>query len=171
VARVHLRVGGTVRAGKHLSSTADPGGTPVTPAMLLVPGLPVQALRGSGLWDASRVVAANADGTVRVHALGATASDDEDVPRALIRVGGVIIPEVQLYSPADPGGARVTPATTLAPGQLVQVQWGAGWYQGRVVALNAGGAVRIHYTGWDFTHDETVPRERIRVGGVIAPPP
>jgi hypothetical protein len=71
------------------SSTQDPGGMPVTPSTPLVPGQTVQVHWGSS-WYQSRVVALMPDGTVRIHYNGWPDSDDENVTRDRIRIGGTI---------------------------------------------------------------------------------
>jgi hypothetical protein len=42
------------------------------------------------------------------------------------------------------------------------VQWNGAWYAATVLAVQPDGRVRIQYTGWSSSWDETVPRERVR---------
>jgi hypothetical protein len=71
------------------SSTQDPGGFPLAPGAMVLPGQPVQ-VRWNSSWYEARVIAPLPDGTVRVHYLGWSSSSDENVTRDRIRMGGQI---------------------------------------------------------------------------------
>ena len=51
----------------------------------------------------------------------------------------------------------------LSEGQVVDVLWDGNWYPGRVLSLEGGGHVKVHYEGWDNKYDEVVKRNRIRI--------
>ncbi len=61
------------------------------------------------------------------------------------------------------------PSSSLVVGQPIEVEWGGQWYAARVVRLDRGGRVLIHYDGWSDAWDESVPFTRVRL--VAAPPP
>jgi len=65
-------------------------------------------------------------------------------------------------------GAQVAAATPLAVGNIVQVLWSGSYYQGQIVAADPAGTFKIHYVGWSTGWDESVPRERLKVGPVAA---
>src|SRR5438874_9325341 len=58
----------------------------------------------------------------------------------------------------------VTADTKLNVKDKVQVEWGGGWWNARVVALEADGRVKIRYEDSDGWPDEAVPRERLQLG-------
>ena len=58
----------------------------------------------------------------------------------------------------------VTDSTELNVGDAVQANWHGSWWPAEVVALEEGGQVRIHYSGWDASWDETVDRSRLALG-------
>jgi hypothetical protein len=60
--------------------------------------------------------------------------------------------------------SAVTADTKLNVKDKVQVEWGGGWWNARVVALEADGRVKIRYEDWDGYPDEVVPRDRIQLG-------
>jgi hypothetical protein len=60
-------------------------------------------------------------------------------------------------------GLLVTDNTPLSVGQIVQVQWGGGWYPADILAAEADGRFRVHYRGWSDQSDESVPRARIQL--------
>ena len=60
-------------------------------------------------------------------------------------------------------GLAVADDTSLAVGQIVQVQWGGGWYPADIVAAESDGRFRVHYRGWSDDWNETVPRARIQL--------
>jgi sRNA-binding protein len=60
-------------------------GVPVTAEMRLVPGTPIQAHWGNSYWYAE-VAAVQANGDVKVHYLGWSASSDEVLPRSKLRI-------------------------------------------------------------------------------------
>ena len=62
----------------------------------------------------------------------------------------------------DENGRFVTSSAQLHAGQSVRVQWGAGWFDARIVSVSGSGAV-VHYDGWSDLSDEDVPRDRIRL--------
>ncbi len=64
----------------------------------------------------------------------------------------------------DEHGILVMGDTRLRVGQGVRAQWGAGWFDAQVIAVE-GDNVRIHYTGYDEMWNEVVPRHRLRIGG------
>lgn len=55
----------------------------------------------------------------------------------------------------------VTERTPLAPGDTVQVDWQGSWWSGEVVEVQQDGRVKIHYSGWESSFDEVVPRSRL----------
>jgi hypothetical protein len=60
-------------------------------------------------------------------------------------------------------GLTVTEDTPLSVGQIVQVQWGGGWYPADILTAEADGRFRVHYRGWSDQSDESVPREKIQL--------
>jgi hypothetical protein len=66
-------------------------------------------------------------------------------------------------SSEDPGGARVTASTRLAPGDTVYVEWNEKWYAGEIVSLFPDGSVRVHYVGWAPSWDAVAVRSRLRL--------
>jgi beta-lactamase regulating signal transducer with metallopeptidase domain len=60
-------------------------------------------------------------------------------------------------------GLVVTDDTALVPRQIVQVQWGGGWYPADILAAEADGRFQVHYRGWSDQSDESVPRARIQL--------
>jgi hypothetical protein len=48
--------------------------------------------------------------------------------------------------------------------QQVEVEWGGNWWPAEVLKRD-GGSTFIHYTGWDDSWNEWVPRDRIRPAG------
>ncbi len=60
--------------------------------------------------------------------------------------------------------SAVTADTKLNVNDKIQVEWGGGWWNARVVALERDGRVKIHYEDWDDYPDEVVPRERLKLG-------
>jgi hypothetical protein len=63
----------------------------------------------------------------------------------------------------EPSGDPVGPDTPLEAGSRVLARWQGYWFPAEVVALEAGGLVRIHYTGWGDEWDEAVPRDTLRL--------
>jgi hypothetical protein len=66
-------------------------------------------------------------------------------------------------APVQQVGQPVTAETPLAPGRAVLAEWGNRWWPAEVVAVEADGRVKVHFTGWDAAFDEAVPRERLRL--------
>ncbi len=64
----------------------------------------------------------------------------------------------------DAHGILVTGGTRLYAGQALRAQWGAGWFDAQVIAVEPGG-VRIHYTGYGDNWNEVVPLYRLRIAG------
>jgi hypothetical protein len=64
----------------------------------------------------------------------------------------------------DAHGVLVTAETRLIAGQALRAQWGAGWFDAQVIAVESGGA-RIHYTGYGDMWNEVVPLHRLRIAG------
>ena len=64
----------------------------------------------------------------------------------------------------DAHGILVTAGTRLYAGQALRAQWGHGWFDAQVIAVEPGG-VRIHYTGYGDNWNEVVPLYRLRVAG------
>ena len=64
----------------------------------------------------------------------------------------------------DEHGVLVMGDTRLRAGQGLRAQWGAGWFDAQVIAVE-GDNVRIHYTGYDEMWNEVVPRHRLRIAG------
>jgi len=62
------------------------------------------------------------------------------------------------------GSSRTPPGAIagLRVGDAVEAEWNGAWYPATVLAVQPDGRVRIHYTGWSSTWDETVPRDRFR---------
>jgi hypothetical protein len=60
-------------------------------------------------------------------------------------------------------GLAITDETPLVAGQVVQVQWGGGWYPADILGAASDGRFRVHYRGWSDDWNETVPRARIQL--------
>ncbi len=65
--------------------------------------------------------------------------------------------------PSDEHGLLVLDSTPLVGGQSVLIEWGVSYYPGQVVAVNADGTVRVHYSSYDGMWDENVARYRLRL--------
>lgn len=61
------------------------------------------------------------------------------------------------------GAQRVTAQTFLRAGQLLEANWDERWWPAEVIQVLADGRVSIHYSGWPDSHDEIVPRSRLRL--------
>jgi hypothetical protein len=61
-------------------------------------------------------------------------------------------------------GKRVTARTELKVGDRLQAEQGGDWWDAEIVELLPNGKVKVHYTGWDESWDEVVPRSRLRLG-------
>jgi hypothetical protein len=90
------------------------------------------------------------------------------VVAALLSCGGLglaLLPSFLRFGPAPVRrvGGPVTAETALAPGAKVMAQWGNNWWEAEVLAVQPDGRVKVHYTGWDASFDEVVPRERLRL--------
>jgi hypothetical protein len=66
--------------------------------------------------------------------------------------------------PRDEHGILVIAGTRLYAGQALRAQWGAGWFDAQVIAVEPNG-VRIHYTGYGDSWNEVVPLYRLRIAG------
>jgi len=67
------------------------------------------------------------------------------------------------YPAVDVARTRpVAAATPLDPGQQVAIEWRNQGWPGSVVSLLPDGRVRVHYQGYSASHDEVVPRARLR---------
>jgi hypothetical protein len=73
--------------------------------------------------------------------------------------------------PQRPDGLPVTETTDLGPGTAVYIEWEGMWWEGSVNSTLPDGRVRIHYTGWSIDSDDNVPRSRLILAPVSAPPP
>ena len=65
--------------------------------------------------------------------------------------------------PVQPSGHPVGPDTDLQVGTPVLANWHGDWWQAQVLAPEAGGLVRIRYTGWGPSWDESVPHSRLQL--------
>ena len=68
------------------------------------------------------------------------------------------------------GPKPIGPDQALRVGDQVQAEWQGTWWAAQVVAVNDDGTVRIHYTDWDDSFDETLSRDRLMTGAVVPPP-
>jgi hypothetical protein len=75
----------------------------------------------------------------------------------------VVVNPAPVAPPSDENGVLVLGTTCLTEGQMVRVEWGAGYHNGQVIRVNADGTVQVHYTGWSAMWDESVPRYRLRL--------
>jgi hypothetical protein len=133
-----------------------------------------------GAWWAAEILAVQ-KGKVRVHYQNWDSSWDELVPLSRVRRGQpeetaaagpypvstrMTFGQPPLWAgppTAATGGKPVGARTTLKPGDRVQVEQIGHWWAGEVLSLEQDGHVRVHYTGWDSSWDETVPRSRLRL--------
>ncbi|MFO0626428.1 MAG: hypothetical protein U0325_12515 [Polyangiales bacterium] len=89
-------------------------------------------------------------------------------PRARMHPMPVYVQPAPVYvQPApvvaqDRHGILITAETRLFAGQAVRAQWGAGWFDAQIIAVEPGG-VRIHYTGYSDGWNEVVPLHRLRI--------
>lgn len=72
------------------------------------------------------------------------------------------------FIPFKPGsisssGIPVTEETPLEIGQDLQMKWGTTWWAATVVGFEPDGGIRMHYFGWDSSHDEIVPRSDLQL--------
>lgn len=81
----------------------------------------------------------------------------------IVRPAPVVIAPAPVV-PRDEHGILVIAGTRLYAGQALRAQWGAGWFDAQVIAVEAGG-VRIHYTGYGDNWNEVVPLYRLRIAG------
>jgi hypothetical protein len=65
--------------------------------------------------------------------------------------------------PVTPTGTPVAADTPLGVGERVVAEWQGSWWDAEVLTTYPDGTVRVHYTGWSPTWDETVHRGRIRL--------
>jgi hypothetical protein len=72
--------------------------------------------------------------------------------------------------PVAPSGVQVGPDTPLGPGSRVLAYSEGHWWRARVVAVEDGGMVRIHFAGWDPTRQFCVPRGYLQLDLTTAPP-
>lgn len=87
----------------------------------------------------------------------------------VVRPAPVVMPAPVVVPPApvverDAHGILVTEGMRLRVGQAVRAQWGAGWFDAQVIAVEGSG-VRIHYTGYSDQWNEVVPTYRLRLPG------
>ena len=66
-------------------------------------------------------------------------------------------------SPVEPSGIPINAHTRLEIGTPLLANWNGLWWRAQVIDLQSDGQVRIHYTGWDSSWDETLPRERLQM--------
>lgn len=59
-------------------------------------------------------------------------------------------------------GQPVTAESELGPGTKLEAEWARRWLPVEVLAVEAGGKVRIHWVGYSNSFDESVPRSRLR---------
>jgi hypothetical protein len=81
-----------------------------------------------------------------------------------VQVGGTAYAPPPPVVQRDAHGVLVTAETRLIAGQALRAQWGAGWFDAQVIAVESGGA-RIHYTGYGDMWNEVVPLHRLRIAG------
>jgi hypothetical protein len=154
------------------------------PAAVVLDGAPVNvgdavSIEWNGGWYPGHVLAVEPTGLVRIHYSGYDNSWDEAVP--LTRLRRTAAPASATPTAPGQAGAPITnpgptendpflaavtsrpvnEQTRLNPGDQVRVEWGGKWWAGEVLSLQANGQVRIHYSGWDSSWDETVPRSRL----------
>lgn len=84
------------------------------------------------------------------------------VPTVVIVQQPVVAP-VFVAPPSDENGYLVLGTTALVVGQAVRSYWGASYYPAQVLAVNADGTVRVHYTGWSDMWDADVSRVNLRI--------
>jgi hypothetical protein len=65
--------------------------------------------------------------------------------------------------PVEPSGIPVELETPLEIGSTVLAFAQGRWWRAEVTALEGEECVRIHYTAWEPTWDETVPRSKLQV--------
>ena len=70
--------------------------------------------------------------------------------------------ELTRPGPVAPSGLFVDDGSDLEAGQQVLVEWGSQWWSGEVLWAD-GPQVRIHYSGWETSWDEVVPRGRLQL--------
>lgn len=71
-------------------------------------------------------------------------------------------------TPAPPGntppqGTPVTATTFVAPGMMLESQFGGQWLRVEVLAVLPDGKVRIHWVGYADSFDEDIARDRLRL--------
>ncbi len=88
----------------------------------------------------------------------------------------VASPETAAAPPVDPpaGFRSAVPSEVharheagvkdLAVGNRIEVEWNGSWWNAEVLAIQEDGLVKVHYLGWDVSHDESVPVGRICQG-------
>ncbi|MBI5514001.1 MAG: hypothetical protein HY909_09550 [Deltaproteobacteria bacterium] len=140
---------------------ASPPGEPVTASTALRPGSAVLALSG-GQWWPSRVRVLRANGGVRIRYDGYGPEWDEDLARDhLRRPGG----EALTHPPGvvEPAGGPVPSTLPLTAGMAVQARSRGRWFDARVLAVECGDLVRVHFPGWEPVWDSVIPRDHLRV--------
>jgi hypothetical protein len=138
-----------------------------------------------GSWWNAEVVEVK-QGKVKVHYDGWSSQWDELVPTRRVRPASqpdaeedydTYEEEEYTASPSTgampvSGGNQTTQATRTKPvraetqlrvGDRVQGEWYGYWWEAEVLAVRDDGKVRVHWTGWDKSWDETVPRSRLRI--------
>lgn len=67
------------------------------------------------------------------------------------------------HMPVEPSGTPVGPEVRLEAGSSVLANRQGAWWRAKVIALEPGDRVRIHYVGWDASWDESVPRSALQI--------
>ncbi|HKB41369.1 MAG TPA: agenet domain-containing protein [Gemmataceae bacterium] len=129
-----------------------------------------------GSWWPAEVIAVRKDGSVKVHFPGWGSEWDEVVPRSRVRLGDPAGDEEGPAEESDhPGpvasihlgqplpGKPVSATTSLKVGDRVLAEQLSAWWAAEVVGLRDDGRVKVHYTGWEWSWDEVVPRRRLRL--------
>ncbi|NCQ60757.1 MAG: hypothetical protein GW913_08845 [Myxococcales bacterium] len=62
-----------------------------------------------------------------------------------------------------PRGVVARATTSVTVGQPLRIQWNGGWYDGSITGVLPTGELGVHYSGWDDSYDQVVPRTRVRV--------
>jgi hypothetical protein len=107
---------------------------------------------------------------VRPVTLEELAQSNGPFPLAIERPGGPAPFPTEMPPPpwfpeesGGPPGQPVKTTTPLKPGDRLHVEQYGAWWPGEVLAVRDSGTVRIHYTGWEASWDEEVPRSRLRI--------
>ena len=75
---------------------------------------------------------------------------------------GKVVPPLTHPVPVQATGEPIDSTLPLKPADAVHVEWGNAWWKASVIEALPDGNVKIHYTGWESSWDEVVPRSRLR---------